>query len=115
MSNIYDVLFVLQFFICVSLVLVKFYNVLKGGEWYSIEVSLILFVGFFINYALGFVVSLVNIGALADEYNNLLYSTLFQFESWLIILFVLFFIIELVYFFKGMIGSRNNNYSANGR
>jgi len=86
--NIYEIMFLLQFLVIMGLLLAKLYNVMSKGEKFDLKISFIMFIAYFLFYLVGLIVFLAN----PEE---IIYISLFTLESWLIILNVLFFIIEL--------------------
>jgi len=108
--NIYEVFFLMQFLIAVGLLLLKFYNLMRPADNYTIEKAIITFIGYFLAYGVGFVVLLANAG------EEVLYSLLFRLETWFIGLIVLFFIIEVIYLLKELsMGDTKKAFSSNGR
>lgn len=96
MVDLYGMFFFIQFALAVGITLFKTYNVMrlwsKDGPVYELPMSFILFIGFLIVYAVGFISFLVN-------FEEPLFLALFKMESLLFMgLNVLYFIIELFRF-----------------
>ena len=89
---LYETIFLLQFLLALTILGVKLYNLFSKGKIYDLRVSLMLFIGYFIIYAIGFVVMVLN-------YSNLLILQLFQLEQWFISLNIVFLIAELFFLF----------------
>jgi len=87
--NFYDTIFIIQFIIVIGLLLYKLYNVINKCEVYGITQSIIIFVLFWIAWGAGFVTLMLN--------PKLIYSVLFQLETWFIIPLILFVLIELFF------------------
>lgn len=96
--NIYNVFFLLQFVCVLGIFLYKLYNVIsfnkgKDGLVYDMRISIILFISFWFCWLVGLVVLLL-------DPSELLYSTLFRLETWLILPNVLFLFIEIFYYLR---------------
>jgi hypothetical protein len=105
MANIYDVLFILQFIVCIILIFIKLHNVMNSGKDYDWKYSVITFIAFFIFWAVGFVV-------ITNQPMITIYTSLLNLENWFIGVYVLFFVIELFYIVRdtgtSLIGSHNS-------
>lgn len=106
--NIHDALFFMQFFIIIGILLYKMYNVMNLGQTYSMKAVWILFIGFFLAYALGMVILLLNP-------EKLIYVALFKLSTWFIVLNVGFLIIEIFYYFSSRTMQRVQPYNARER
>lgn len=89
MANIYDAFFILQFLICIIIILVKLYNIMSVGEFYDIKIIWLTFIGYFLAYAIGFVAFLANP-------EILIFLMLFKLETWFLLLVVCLFFGELL-------------------
>lgn len=88
--NIYDIMFMLQFLILVGITIVKLYSVMKQATLYNFKTSIVLFIVYLVAWLVGLV-------ALMYYPEKLIYRTLFTLGSWLMVLNVVFFVIELFY------------------
>ena len=111
MSDVIDVMFLLQFFIVVGILLLELFNVMSVGKFFrfdkfkkdsvtgesdphfAMKISFMLFIVFFLFYLVGFI-------CLVSYPEIVLFIVLFQLESWLIILHVVFFISALFFYLK---------------
>lgn len=108
--SVEEVLFLLQFLAVIGILGVKLFNVFRKGEFVSLQLSILLFAGFFVAWLVGFVVMLLYSGV-----GSLLYSVLMRLETWLIGLNVLFFVFELFFNLAGLpkvVGRRRNSLEA---
>ena len=90
--NIYEVLFLIQFFVIIVLILIKTNNLLHLGETYDLKMAILLFVGFILAWGVSFVVSMLS-------YQTIIYSVLFKLETWLLLLNLGFLLAELIMYF----------------
>jgi hypothetical protein len=101
--NLYDIIFIIQFIIVIFITLFKVFNVMsyettkKLNEqdtnddyplFYDIRVSWILFMLFFITWVLGLFVFML-------DPTELIYMTLFKFETLFVLMNVILLLIEL--------------------
>lgn len=103
MINFIDIIFLLQFFIVLGLIFVKIYNILnfqkdkkyndKQSTPINIKISFLMVIAFFLFYGVGFVSTLISI----DE---MIFVQLFRLETFFVIPYILFFIIELFMFIR---------------
>lgn len=107
MSSFVEVVFFVQFLIVLGIFFAKLWNVLSVGKLYmfktdtgggdsrSMSVCWLLFVGFFLCFGIGMVAFFNDL--------SLFMSGLFILESWLIVPSVLFLVVELFYFYSGIL------------
>lgn len=88
MADVFGALFILQLLIVFGIFGLKLYNIMRMGALYDIYVGVVLFIGFFLAYFLGLVVVLTN----PEE---ILYFTIWKFQTYLVLLNFLFLAIEL--------------------
>jgi len=88
--NFYEIMFILQFLGLLTILGYKLWFILSLGKTFDIRVSFFLFGGFFIPYILGFLIFMTNP-------EILIYQMLFNFETWLVGLNILFFAIEIMF------------------
>lgn len=86
--NVYDAMFMLQFFAFVGIFLFWLYNVMRLGEFFDISWGFVLLSLCAILWLVGFV-------ALASYPEKLLFSTLHTLQGWLLPVNVLFLIIQI--------------------
>lgn len=72
-------LFIMAFLGCIGVLIANIYNVVYLGQKWDIRISVILFLGYMMSWAVGLVVFLFNA-------ETLIYSMLFSFTSWLMVL-----------------------------
>jgi len=89
--NLYEWLFIVQLLALIVISILKLYNLMNSGEWYDFKISILLFIGFFLFWAIGFVV--LNL----DHNSGLIYAVIFRIENFLLLLNVLFFITEIIF------------------
>ena len=94
--NFTETIFLIQIIIIVALFLSKLYNVFRLGEWYSFEISIILFIAWFIVYGLGFITLMTS----SESANLALYSSIFSFETWTLLFNAFFFLFEIFFMLK---------------
>jgi hypothetical protein len=90
--NFAELIFMTQFLIVIGILLFKTWNVFNLGKTYSVSVAWLLFASFFLFYGIGFFTMLTN-------FNNATFRVLFNLESWLVLLNVLYIIIEKFLFY----------------
>lgn len=95
MTTLYEMFFLLQFLVVFGIILCKTYNIMKQGEFYDISMAWILFMLFFIAWGVGFVITLLG-------YTETLYSQLFKFESFFVLLNIGFMIAEHLFQLKAL-------------
>lgn len=84
-----EFVFLLQFLVCIGVVLWKVYNTMSPKEQkYDIRMAFLLFFIYFLSYGVGFVVFMLDL-------TNNFYRLMFQLETWIILLNVLFIMVEL--------------------
>lgn len=88
MANIYEIIFVLQLLIFISVFLVKIYNLMCVAKFYDIQKAILFFILAMLAYGVGLVTTLLG----HDEW---LFSILLQLETWFIVLIVALFLGEL--------------------
>ena len=109
----YETVFVLQFLIYITIFLVKIYNIMTLPSAnrlkrqmteqqilenktrlfpYDLKISFILFIITLFSYGLGLVIFLQN-----PESNNLLFSSLIQLQSWLLLINLFILLFELLF------------------
>lgn len=91
-----ETFFLIQIIIVLGIFFLKMYNVMKlkimkEDPYYNLVIAIISFIGFIVFYGFGFFTFLIN-------YEETLYSVLFNLESLLLIMVVFFFIVELFYY-----------------
>jgi hypothetical protein len=91
--TIYDILFLLAFMTLIGITLAKLYNLFSVGEFYDIRMGFILFILFFIAYA----VAMVNFMILPER---TIYMVLFKFQTWFVWINTLFMVIEVIMHIK---------------
>lgn len=106
MTNFLDMLFILQLIAVLGISFYKLYNIMHKATKYDITISILLFIGFFIAWGFG----LINI---MFNYGSVIYIQIFLLETWFILLNVIFFFIEVVFFVLRQLPSRYVNYKAN--
>lgn len=89
--TIQDLLFILYLIGILGIFLYKLYNIVSLGKIYDLKVAIILFIGYFLAWLIGFVVFML-------DPERLIYMFMFKIGTWLILLNVLFFIVELVFY-----------------
>lgn len=97
MTEILDALFIIQFLVVITVILMKLYNVMYLGDKFPIEQSFMQLIVLFLSYGVGLSIVLVDVG------ETLLYTVLFQLEAWLFVLIVFLFFSEIVMFIKGLL------------
>lgn len=103
--NVYEALFIIQLLVVVGIFLYKLYNIFNAGQIYPISISWLLFIGFFIAYFVGFVVTMTEPNILSGDTPTLVYSSVMNLETVLIVPNVIFLIIEYL-FFLSVFGKR---------
>lgn len=103
--TILDVLFIMGFLAMLGIIGTKLYNVLTLGQTYDWKIAVILFVGYFIFWLVDFIVFMI-------EPTKTIYMLLFNFSTWLIIMNVLFFIIELFLIMKTLVSPIISSYKS---
>lgn len=95
--NLSSALFMFQMLSFILVTLIKFYNILHGKKQqegqifpYDIKISFVLFAVTLLLYGIGFTINMYG-------YDETLYTLLFSFETVLLPLNILFFIIEVIY------------------
>lgn len=102
--NLSGFFFILQFLIIIGLLLLKLYNLMHKGEVYGPPMMFITFILFFLMYGIGFVVTMI--------YNATpVFFLLFKLETWLVLLFVSFFIGEIFFMIGGIAKTPRSRYS----
>lgn len=91
--NIYDILFLMCFFVCTGIILFKFYNTLNLGKIYNLNITWILFSGFLLSWLICFTVFLL-------QPERLIYSHMFNILSLLNYLNFLFLAAEIFLYFR---------------
>jgi hypothetical protein len=107
--SVYDSFFIIQFIFVIGLLLFKFYNILTNMYYhkclYDDRMSWLGFSLFLICWGVGLVI--VNL-----DFNELLYLTLFQLESWSLILLVGFQVVEVFFTLRSVaVGAAGNGDS----
>lgn len=102
--NFLEVVFMLQLGIVFGLFLFKLYNIFRMGEVASISVVVLTLIAYIITWGIGFIVVLHDIG------EDLVFYSLFKFETWFFILFFLFFIVELFLYYRTVITGQIEGY-----
>lgn len=92
MAEFYQTLFLLQFVLAFGILVTKLFNLMLKAKLYSIAISILLFIGYFFLYVIGFLTILINP-------TDLLLVQLFQLETWVISLNVIFFLAEIFFLF----------------
>ena len=87
--NIYDFLFIVQFLVLISIILVKLYNIFSIGEFYDMRIGFLLFIGYFIAWFVGFSIFMF-------QPERLIYSMLFKFGNLFLVFNMLFLFIEIL-------------------
>lgn len=106
MENIYSMLFAVQFFIAVAIVLYRIYNGMNLGKLYDIKVSFMLFIGYLLCWLVGLMITLFNP-------ETLILSQILKIENIMFMLNTLFFIIEIFFWLdvwanKTIVQARNS-------
>lgn len=94
--HIYDFLFIVQLIAAIALFILKLHNVMSRGETYDIKITWLGMILFFMLWLIALVVFLL-------QPERLIYSVLFQIDTFLLLIMVMFTIIELL-FTVGAIG-----------
>jgi len=82
-------LFLVQFLIIIGIILIKVYNMMSVGQFYDIKLGFILFIGFFLAWLVGMIITLV-------YPQELLFLQLWKLENYLIVLNVVFLMFEII-------------------
>lgn len=94
MPTLIEVIFAIQFLVVISITFLKLYNVMSAGKFYDLKMSFLLFIGLVIFWGVGMVTVSIDATTIT-EFDELLPSSLFQIESWLLSINLIFLFVEL--------------------
>lgn len=89
MPDLYELLFIMQLIVVISIVFYELYNLMRVSKAYTIMTDFLLFIGFFIPFIIGFMIVMLD----TSEY---LYHLIFRIEIIFLLLNVLFFVSSLM-------------------
>lgn len=88
--DIFDLMFIIQFIVLITVIMAKFYNVMSSGLWYDIKIAFVLWGTFLIAWVVGGVILMINP-------TELIFSQLYKLGSWMILLNFVFLAIEIFF------------------
>lgn len=103
--NIYEIMFLIQFIVFIGVFLVKIWNVMRIGDFYSFELVWILLIGAGFTFAIGWIVVM-------GQPEVLIYQVLFRLQSWIWAPMFMLVIAELMFFLKGRANKTIEAYSS---
>lgn len=95
MTSLTDVFFTLQFLVAITILVAKIINVSSNGETYQFKWAALGFGGYLLAWLLGFI-------AFASDLEIVLYAALFQLESWLMVLVLVLFVVEIFFLLRDL-------------
>ncbi len=88
--DIFDLMFIIQFIVLISIIMIKFYNVMSSGLWYDIKIAFVLWAVFLISWGVGGIILMINP-------TELIFLQLYKLGSWMILLNFVFLAIEIFF------------------
>lgn len=97
--NLNEFMFMLQFIVFILCFFLALYNIFNMGKVYDIKKAWILLCVVLVCMGVGMVLVMTSALLNLDD-TNLTYSILYQFQSWLMLLYGVFFIINLIFVWR---------------
>ena len=88
--DIFDFMFIIQFVVLISIIMIKFYNVMSSGLWYDIKIAFVTWALFLIFWGVGGIILMINP-------TELIFLQLYRLGSWMILLNFVFLAIEIFF------------------
>lgn len=102
--NFNEFIFVLQFLVYISVFLITLYNVLNNGKLFDIKKGFILLILGLLSYFVALSITLTDIAANVDDL-ILSFHVIFNIQSAMLVLFFLFFIIQIFFYYRDEVTS----------
>jgi hypothetical protein len=92
--NLYELIAFFSLIMMMAIIFLKLYNLLNNGRVLSLPLIFLSGIGFFLFYALAFMLLLTS-GEI-----NFFTIQLFRFQTWLVLFNIIFLVTELIFFFR---------------
>lgn len=89
-----EAMFMLQFLICIGIILLETYNLMNMTKVYDMKITFILFMSYFLFWGIGFSIFILDAG------ETLIYMAMIQVESWLLLLHGVYLLFSVIFFLK---------------